>query len=112
MMNGMIFPMFFIGDTDWDPSILDNDIDDNKNWFDAVSDFTDKGSNPLFYLQGNFRHQHVKHHIDINSPHLKDGVLPTCPHFFTAYDAEITNTAREISPKEPTYSSYTPNFAR
>ena len=41
------FPhVVLIGDTDWDPSILDNSIDDNDNWFDTLCDFTDKGSNP------------------------------------------------------------------
>jgi len=25
-------------DVDWDPSILDQDLDDNKAWFDAISD--------------------------------------------------------------------------
>ena len=99
------------GDTDWDPSVLDNEIDDNEHWFDAVSDFTDGDSNQLFDLQGNYRHRHVVHRIDINSPHLEDGILPTCPQFFDVYDAEITNTERDITPKEPKYSSYIPNFA-
>ena len=100
-----------MGDTDWDPSVLDNDIDDNESWFDAVSDFTDDGSNQLFDLQGNYRHRHVVHHIDIKSPHLQDGVLPTCPQIFDAYDAEITDTERKITPTKPKYSSYIPNFA-
>ena len=91
------------GDTDWYLSVLDNDIDDNENWFDVVPDFTDDGSNPLFDLQGNYRHRHVVHHIDINSPHLQDGVLPTCPQVSDAYDAEITNTEQIITPTEPKY---------
>ena len=89
------------GDTDWDPSVLDNDIDDNENWFDLVSDFTDNISNSLFDLQGNYRHRHVVHHIDINSPHLWDGLLPICPQVFDAYDAKINDTERKITPTEP-----------
>ena len=88
------------GDTDWDPSVLDNQIDDNENWFDAVSDFTDNGSTPLFDLQSNYRHRHVVHCIDINSPHLEDGVLPTCPQLLDVYDAKITDTVRNITLKE------------
>ena len=99
------------GDTDWDPSVLDNEIDDNENWFDAVSDFPDANSNQLFDLQGNYRHSHAVHRIDINSPHLEDGLLPTCPQLFDVYDAKITNTEQDITPKEPKYSSCIPNFA-
>ena len=76
-----------------------------------MSDFTDDGSNPLFDLQGNYRHRHAIHHIDIKSPHLQDGVLPTCPQVFDAYDAEITDTDQKITPTKPKYSSYIPNFA-
>ena len=84
------------GDTDWDPSVLDNEIDDDENWFDVVSDFTDANSNQLFDLWGNYRHRHTVHCIDINSPHLEDGILPTCPQLFDVYDAEITKQSGKL----------------
>ena len=97
------------GDTDWDPSVLDNEIDDNENWFDAVSDFTDCDLNQLFDLQGNYRHRHAVHCIDINILTLRIEYY-LLVHNFDVYDAKITNTERDITPKEPKYSSYIPNF--
>ena len=37
-------------DTDWDPSVLDNTIDDNETWFDALSDLLKDSVSPLFDL--------------------------------------------------------------
>ena len=35
-------------DTDWDPSILDHNFDDNEKWFDALSDLGDDTTLSLF----------------------------------------------------------------
>ena len=77
-------------DTDWNPSILDNTIDDNEEWFDALSDFPNDTPDSLFDLQGNYRHQHVVHYININSIELENGVLPNNPDCIEVYEGDIT----------------------
>lgn len=56
------------GDTDWDPSILDNMIDDDDEWFDTLTNFPDNVPEPLFDLQGNYRRQHAVHYVNVDSP--------------------------------------------
>ena len=41
-------------DTDWNPSILDNTIDDNEEWLDALSNFPNDTPDSLFDLQENY----------------------------------------------------------
>jgi hypothetical protein len=52
-------------DTEWNPSVLDNDLDDDENWYDALSDLPDDPTNQLFDQFGNYRHRTIinKHAI-------------------------------------------------
>ena len=116
-------------DLDWDPTILDNIIDDNNTWFDSVSNLQDDSVSNLFDLHGNYRHRHVVHNICIDDPTLQFGVLPnsvplchsslfqdandipdTTPNCTLNVDVYRLN-AREISSREPDYKSFIPNFA-
>ena len=98
-------------DTDWNPSILDNTIDDNEEWFDALSDFPNDTSDSLFDLQGNYRHRHVVHYININSIELENCVLPNNLDCIEVYEGDITPFERETILKEPDYASHVPHFA-
>ena len=41
-------------EVEWDPSVLDLDIDDNQEWFDAISDDPDCPSLQLFDAYGDY----------------------------------------------------------
>ena len=57
-------------DLDWDPTILDNIIDDNDTWFDSVSNLQDDSVSNLFDLHGNYQHRYVVHNMCIDDPTL------------------------------------------
>jgi hypothetical protein len=42
-------------DVDWDPTVLDHNLDDDDKWFDAVSDLQTDPTTNLFDEFGNYR---------------------------------------------------------
>ena len=43
-------------DIDWDPSVLDNEIEDNEEWFNAISEPPKIASDQLFDKYGDYHH--------------------------------------------------------
>lgn len=84
------------GDTDWDPSIFDNIIDNDDEWFDALSDLPDNVPEPLFDLQGNYRRRHTVHYVNIDSPELQDGLLPSNPSLYTIHEIDTESNERKL----------------
>ena len=52
-------------DMDWDPSVFDNNLDDDDEWFDAVSDLQNDPTTNLFYEFGNYRKRHIVNESNI-----------------------------------------------
>ena len=46
-------------DGEWDPSVLDHNLTDDDQWFDAISDFPDETLNNPFDLEGNYKAIHI-----------------------------------------------------
>jgi hypothetical protein len=46
--------VIWTGDTDWDPSVLDHTLDDDKHWFDAISDLATEPFTALFDEFGDY----------------------------------------------------------
>jgi len=42
-------------DVDWDPTALDHDLDDDKEWYDAISDLQSDPTTNLFDEFGNYQ---------------------------------------------------------
>jgi len=53
-------------DTDWDPTILDHEMEDGEEWFDAMQDLPDIEPDPLFDDTGDYKHVHYVTHTMIN----------------------------------------------
>jgi hypothetical protein len=50
--------VFFTGESDWDPSVLDHEFDDNEQWADALSEELDADpTTNAFDEFGNYRHR-------------------------------------------------------
>ena len=77
-------------DTDWNPSVLDNTIDDDDTWFDTISEFPDGDANSLFDLCGNYRHRHTSHYIDTTDSDLGNGVLPNEPYLYGVFNNDLS----------------------
>ena len=45
-------------DTDWDPSVIDHELENGEEWFDAMQDLPDIEPDPNFDDEGDYRHLH------------------------------------------------------
>ena len=72
--------------TDWDPTLYDNNISDSTVWYDAVANEDTPLTSPNFDQTGNYRHQTTAthsmceqiHYFDTNSfepPDEDDNIL-------------------------------------
>ena len=64
-------------DVDWNPLALDHDLDDDEEWFDAVSDMQAGTTSTLFDEYGNYRKCYVVTEAAIHEPMLEQHLLPT-----------------------------------
>jgi hypothetical protein len=102
----------------WSPNVLDHDLDDNEQWFDAISSLPEDITETLFDEYGDYRHKHVVNEHMIHAPDLDHYVIPTKDFFFEVHEREIdaidpreaSSAPRTIQPKEPDYATYRPNF--
>ena len=92
-------------DLDWDPSVLDSNIIDDEQWYDAVSDFPEGTRDPkfdTFDLNGDYR---LVSFTDVWDNHLPDIDLATMP-----FDRIIDAHVRNVTSKDPPYETLRPNF--
>ncbi len=102
--------LILTGDNDWDPTILDHNIDDDETWFDAISDLPNDNVSPLFDHYGNYRHRHAVHFHNIHDSDLNNGILPNEAHLYKTFATDVTSNERTTVSKEPDYTSFIPNF--
>jgi hypothetical protein len=65
-------------DGDWNPSVLDHSLTDNKQWYDTVSDFPDAVDGSPFDAEGNYRNPHV-FDLFITDSILDSHIIPDLP---------------------------------
>jgi hypothetical protein len=63
-------------DTDWDPSIIDNEIDDDETWYDAQTDIPDGSTGALFDKYGEYRKSTVVTHTLLSDYQLDHHKIP------------------------------------
>jgi hypothetical protein len=102
--------VLFTSDSEWDPTVLDYDLDEDEQWFDALSDIPEGTDNKLFDEYGDYRHCTIvnhavtlEHQMETNID-LENYVIPTEHFLLEAYE-------RKITPTEPDYEALRPNFA-
>ena len=106
------------GDNEWDPSVLDYEIDDDDDkWFDAISDIKDTSIHRLFDERGNYKKRTIVNRTVVTDSHLQEAaelahhLVPTKDLLLEAYHRESTVHGHEVTPREPDYESLRPNFA-
>jgi hypothetical protein len=103
---------------DWIPSVLDHTLDDNDDWFDAISELPESPTESLSDEFGSYRHRHVVNEHMIHSPDLDEHIIPTKDFFYEVYEQdqhesterEAFTQLREVKPKESAHEQYMPNF--
>jgi len=121
------------GDADWDPAVLDLNLDDNETWFEAISDLPlDKPPLPLmslvitqsrllcrvmmFCIVGILpqhmieacvmAHTYQAHSLDLSHPPAPNPEDPALDILPTLYESH----AHEINKHAPNYQSLQPMF--
>src|SRR5687767_4043023 len=71
-------------DVDWDPSILDHELEDGEEWFDTMQDIPEFDPDPLFDEVGDYKptlesynRNLIPSDVDYNLYHSKLAWLPT-----------------------------------
>ena len=109
------FPhVFLTGELEWNPSVLDHALTDDEQWYDAISDLEADPTTNLFDEYGNYRQRVAVQFVD-GKP-----CTTTNEHDVTAPDddelsvdeptVETTTTPREVSKKDPDFTSLRPLF--
>ena len=97
-------------DSEWDPRVLDHDLDEDEQWFDALTDIPEGTADTLFDEYGDYRkctivnHAITMEHSMQDNNELENHIIPTKHLLLEAYE-------REIKLKEPDYEALRPNFA-
>jgi len=122
-----------MGDTDWDPSILDVDLDDEEAWFDAMTDLPLSKPPSAFDEFGDYNKRVIVQNHDVlydwdTSQHIIDACImvhtyhtytlnlscsPT-PNpeesYFDILTTEYKTQAHEINKQAPNYQALVPMF--
>ena len=91
-------------DTEWDPSILDNELDENEEWYNALSDLPTLSPDPLFDEFGDYRHIHLVSEAIQSSSVIENSVITDLPSVFEAYEVAV-------KPRAIDYQKFQSKFA-
>jgi hypothetical protein len=86
-------------DAEWNPSILDNDLDDDDDWFEALSEIPDDPTNQLFDQYGNYPKRTIVNQHAITPSILENYILPTHELLYQVHE-------RKVAPVIPDYGKY------
>ena len=117
--------MEWTGDTDWDPTVLDQTITDEETWYDTVSDLEDLIIHSPFDEFGNFNDREMdSHFFDVGEIAHINGEYPDIPPDIDDVIDKIAMFANEhqrnstpisshptvVQPKSRDYESLRPFF--
>ena len=89
---------------DWDPTILDCELEDGEEWFDTMQDLPELDPDPLFDEFGDYRHiQNVAKAI-VDSNLIDNCVIKDYNHMLQLYN-------QNVMPSKIDYESYRPKLA-
>jgi hypothetical protein len=113
---------------DWDPTVLDHNLDDDDKWFNAVSDLQTDPTTNLFDEFGNYRKRTVV--VEENDTFFDTATvstegtsdMPSIDHIiddcilhhnvglYEAHACEVKTKECEVKTKEPDYGALRPLF--
>src|SRR5687768_3611797 len=91
-------------DTDWDPSILDCEQEDNEEWFNAMEEIPTLTPDPMFDEYGDYRNIHTIAEVVMTDPVVENAVLTDLPNLLQLY-------SQEIKPRKVNVERYQPKLA-
>jgi len=91
-------------DNDWDPSILDNEMEDEEEWFNAMQDLPVLSPDPFFDEFGDYRHVVAVTEALLSDESIEENVIKDLPDAFQLYE-------HNIKPCAVDYQRYQSKFA-
>ena len=91
-------------DVDWDPTIIDCELEDGEEWFDAMEDLPEPDPDPLFDEFGDYRHVHHVAQAMVNSNLIDNHVIKDYNDVLQLYNQNLT-------PSKIDYESYRSKLA-
>ena len=88
-------------DTDWDPSILDDEQEDNEEWFNALEELPSLVSDPLFDEFGDYRLTHQVTEAIMADSIIENSVITDLPSTFQLYASEVKPRPIDIDKFKP-----------
>ena len=91
-------------DVDWDPTILDNDIDDDEEWSNPLEDLPTLPTDPLFNDFADYCPTNEVTEAIMSDSIIENNVITDLPSVFQLY-------ANEVKPRPIDYNEYQLKFA-
>ena len=91
-------------DVDWDPSILDNELEDKEEWFNALEGLPDLSPDPFFDEYGDYRHVHAVTEAILSDSIIENIAINDLPSIFQTYE-------HNVKPRAVDYQKYQSKFA-
>ena len=94
-------------DVDWDPKVLDDEMEDDDEWFNAMDDLPDLTPDPLFDEFGEYRHTVEVSETTVESM-MADSILENS--VITDIPCMVEICEREVNPRPVDCESFQRNF--
>jgi hypothetical protein len=125
--------VFLTSESEWDPSILDHELEDDEQWFDAISDLSADPSHNVFDEFGDYRKRvmvNYSHYFDGEDELTLDTLIHQCmlhahdtpnqvsEYFYDTHthelddtkDSPITMVPKVVTKRPPDYAKLRPLF--
>ena len=76
-------------DVDWDPSVFDNELEDEEEWFNALEDIPPLSPDPFFDEFGDYRHVHHVTEAILSDSVIENSIITDLPSTFHEYETRI-----------------------
>ena len=91
-------------DVDWDPTLFDNELEDDEEWFNTLEDIPDLTPDPFFDEFGDYRFVHHVTEAILSDSIMENSVITDLPSVFHAYEMCV-------KPRAIDYQCYRSKFA-
>ena len=90
-------------DVDWDPSILDYDLEEKEEWLNTLQDMPTITNDQLFDEFGDYRHTYEVTEAILSDSVIENSIITDLPMMYSIYE-------REVKPRPINYDKYQSKF--
>ena len=90
-------------DAEWDPTILDDEQEDDEEWFNAMEEIPEFKPDPLFDEYGDYCHIHLVTEAIMSDSIIENSIITDLPTAFLLYESQL-------KPQTIDYNQYCSKF--